>query len=85
MDIDYDSTEIDEDELPTGILGLTRNQRWNVSCSAHGLLETADDGSREEHDRMIAVWARHRAEVDGDGKPELTIDEYLMTFASEDD
>lgn len=82
MDIEYDPTEIDEDEIPGGRIHITRGNRWQSWCNECGLLATAADDSRDEHDRMIEVFAQHRGKRHG-GSATPTFDEQMMMFRNE--
>lgn len=76
MDIDYDATEVDVDELPSGLLDY-RLDRWEVRCEEHGLVERAPDGSAESHDAMIHSWAQHEHAHHG-GNGQLDWDDRMM-------
>jgi hypothetical protein len=70
MDIDYDPTETDEDDEAHGTMDFT-GTRWQLWCDQCGLIATASDGSAEEHDKLLVVWARHDHDRHGSGNGTL--------------
>ncbi len=75
MDIEYDPTEEDPDDVQ-GLLD-DRRGRWSLACSEHGAIETAADGSAEAHDALVYRWTSHMQESHhGDGR--MSPDDQMM-------
>jgi hypothetical protein len=43
-----------------------RKDPWVLTCDPCGTLGSGDGSSAAEHDRLVRVWIRHRADVHGD-------------------
>lgn len=77
MDIEYDPTEEEADDV-TGLLDYdTRGKVWVLICSEHGEIERSPDGSASSHDNAIRRWTAHmQQEHHGDGV--MTADDHAM-------
>jgi hypothetical protein len=82
VDINYDPTEEEADDVD-GVIDIdARTDQWLITCSEHGEVERALDGSRESHDAMAHRWVRHmQEEHHGDGR--MSMDIRMMLFSSE--
>ena len=68
MDIEYDPTEEEEDDVEGQIDFDEEEGVWLLLCSEHGLVERSVDGSAASHDAMIRQWTRHKQKFHhGDG------------------
>lgn len=69
MDIEYDPTEEEADDID-GLLdydGL--RDQWRILCPEHGEIDRGPDGSIASHDAMIYRWVDHMAQAHhGDGR-----------------
>lgn len=69
MDINYDPSEEEVDDVD-GVLDYDKRRcQWRLLCTEHGEIERAADGSAEEHDRLVHLWVDHlREDHHGDGR-----------------
>lgn len=82
MDIEYDPTEEEADDIDGELDYDPRRDQWRIVCPEHGEVERTPDGSAASHDAMIYRWVAHMQEAHhGDGL--LTLDDRMMLIGEE--